>query len=139
MTKSNDLDGIRRLLAAPTSERFALDRLAEVTQAAEDLITEIERLRARLAAGYAQTADIGGLAAYAYKLGRHPIDHAEQGISIYLHVRDEILTARAVDPASYPGYVLPTDDASWSRRILGDLMDAGWTPPEIAATEAEAL
>jgi hypothetical protein len=137
MTKPNDLDAVRRLLAALSSERFTLGRLAEVTQTAEELIAEIERLRARLAAGYAQSGEVNFLASHAYGLGQHPLDYAETSVRIYLNLRDEIRQARAIDPASFPGYLLETDDASWSRRILGELMDAGWTPPEITAEGAE--
>lgn len=75
------------------------------------------------------TPHIDGLAKCAYERGYNPIDYAEHGIKILIELRDEIRIARAEDPAAFPGYTLPTDDATWSRRILGALMDAGWSPP----------
>lgn len=69
------------------------------------------------------TADIGFLARFAYDTGMAPLDYAEVNV-IRAHV-DAFL-----NPGSFPGDVNPAT-AALSRRILGDLLDAGWTPPEV--------
>ncbi len=74
--------------------------------------------------------DISTLARWAYDHGRSPIDYAAADV-IQTHI-DAWLTicaARIQDPASFPGYVLPLTTETLSCRILGDLLDAGWTPP----------
>ena len=63
------------------------------------------------------------LARFAYSTGQDPIDYATENV-IRAHI-DAHLT-----PDSFPGDVDPATTAL-SRRILGDLMDAGWTPPEV--------
>ena len=78
------------------------------------------------------TEDIGFLARFAYDHGQDPIDYAASNvIQIHIDVYLTVLAARATDPASFPGYVLEATTAALSRRILGDLLDAGWTPPEV--------
>ena len=78
------------------------------------------------------TEDIGFLARFAYDHGEDPIDYAERNvIQIHIDVYLTVLAARAEDPSSFPGYVLEATTAALSRRILGDLLDAGWTPPEV--------
>jgi len=69
------------------------------------------------------------LAVFAYSTGQDPIDYAAENV-IQSHVNAYLGIGQdfADDPRE-----LPT--APLSRRILGDLMDAGWTPP--ALTEAE--
>lgn len=78
------------------------------------------------------TPDIGFLAQFAYDHGTNPIDYAtehviEIHVTTYLTVRD----GRAENPASFPVYDPGLSTAVLSRRILGDLLDAGWTPPEV--------
>ena len=73
--------------------------------------------------------DINLLAQVAYDTGIDPVtyatDHVIQShVEIYLAVRDL---------AAENGIVLPMTTANLSRRILGDLMDAGWTPPSPAS------
>lgn len=70
------------------------------------------------------TPDIGILAATAYETGIDPITYATVNVieaHVVVHLADR--------------GVLCTDSTSaiqaLSRRILGDLMDAGWTPPEV--------
>lgn len=79
------------------------------------------------------TEDIGFLARFAYEHGEDPIDYATQGV-IQIHVESWLMicAARAESPASFPGYTLELSPAALSRRILGDLLDAGWTPPALA-------
>ncbi len=78
------------------------------------------------------TDDICFLARFAYEHGTTPLDYAaEHVIQTHIDVFHTIVAARVEDPASFPGYVLEISTAALSRRILGDLMDAGWTPPEV--------
>ena len=77
-------------------------------------------------------SDLSFLAEFAYGNGIDPIDYAtahviEGHLKVYLGVRD----ARAVNPASFPIYDADLSTAVLARRILGDLLDAGWTPPEV--------
>jgi hypothetical protein len=61
--------------------------------------------------------DINLLAATAYETGIDPVDYATENV-IQAHIGAWL---------DWPkGSV-----AALSRRILGDLMDAGWTPPEV--------
>ena len=66
---------------------------------------------------------IGFLAQFAYDTGQAPLDYAEVNV-IRAHIDAH------VDPGHFPGDVNPAT-AALSRRILGDLLDAGWTPPEV--------
>lgn len=68
-------------------------------------------------------SDIGFLAQFAYDTGTTALDYAEVNV-IRANV-DAFMT-----PGAFPGDVNPAT-AALSRRILGDLMDAGWTPPEM--------
>jgi N-acetyl-anhydromuramyl-L-alanine amidase AmpD len=67
--------------------------------------------------------DIDFLARFAYSTGQDPIDYATENV-IRGHIDAHF------DPDNFPGDVNPAT-AALSRRILGDLMDAGWTPPEV--------
>ena len=76
--------------------------------------------------------DISFLAEFAYGNGVDPIDYAtghviETHVNVYLTV----LANRIADPSTFPGYDPELSTAVLSRRILGDLLDAGWTPPEV--------
>lgn len=66
---------------------------------------------------------IGFLAQFAYDTGMNPIDYAETNV-IRAHIDAHL------NPAHFPGEVNPAT-AALSRRILGDLLDAGWTPPDV--------
>jgi hypothetical protein len=68
-------------------------------------------------------SDIGFLAAFAYSTGQDPIDYAAENV-IRAHIDAHL------HPDAYPGDVDPAT-AALSCRILGDLMDAGWAPPEV--------
>jgi len=69
--------------------------------------------------------DIDFLAVFAYSTGQDPVDYAAENV-IQSHVNAYLGIGQDFrdDP-----HELPT--AALSRRILGDLMDAGWTPPEV--------
>ena len=81
---------------------------------------------------HAERYDMCGLASYAYAHGTDPIDWAidsiaKNNIDVYL----SIVAARQEDPATFPGYTLELSPAALARRIVGGLLDAGWTPPEV--------
>ena len=65
------------------------------------------------------------LARFAYSTGQDPIDYATENV-IRSHIDAHL------SPDSFPGDVNPAT-AALSRRILGDLLDAGWTPPEVTS------
>ena len=69
--------------------------------------------------------DIDFLAAFAYSTGQDPIDYAAENV-IRAHIDAHL------HQAAYPGDVDPATD-SLSRRILGDLLDAGWKAPEVTS------
>lgn len=68
-------------------------------------------------------SDLDFLAAFAYSTGQDPIDYAAENV-IRGHIDAHF------GPDAFPGDVNPATTAL-SRRILGDLMGAGWTPPEV--------
>ena len=67
--------------------------------------------------------DIDFLARFAYSTGQDPIDYAAENV-IRAHI-DAHFT-----PDTFPGDVDPATTAL-SRRIVGDLLDAGWRAPEV--------
>ena len=80
----------------------------------------------------AEHHDMCGLANYAYAHGTDPIDWAvnsiaKNNIDVYL----SIVAARQENPSSFPGYTLELSPAALARRIVGGMLDAGWTPPEV--------
>lgn len=78
------------------------------------------------------TDDICFLARFAYDHGENPIDYAVTGvIQTHIDVFVSVVAARVENPEAFPGYVLEMTTAALSRRIVGDLLDAGWTPPEV--------
>ena len=68
-------------------------------------------------------SDIDFLARFAYDTGQDPVDYATENV-IRAHIDAHF------DPDNFPGDVNPAT-AVLSRQILGGLMDAGWTPPEL--------
>jgi hypothetical protein len=77
--------------------------------------------------------DIAFLARFAYGNGVDPVDYATVNvIEGHLNVYLTVLAARVMNPASFPVYDAELSTAVLARRILGDLMDAGWSPPALA-------
>ena len=68
-------------------------------------------------------SDLDFLAAFAYDTGQDPLDYAAENV-IRGHIDAHF------DPDNFPGDVNPATTAL-SRRILGDLLGAGWTLPEV--------
>jgi hypothetical protein len=73
------------------------------------------------------TDDIAFLARIAYGSGIDPITYAAEHV-IQSHV-EIFLAVREV--GAELGVAAARDTGALSRRILGDLMDAGWTPPAL--------
>lgn len=73
--------------------------------------------------------DIDNLAASAYADSTEPLKWAESITENLLFLHDEITAGRAVDPASFPGVPGDFSREGTARRIVGALLNAGWTPP----------
>lgn len=74
--------------------------------------------------------DICAVARMSYERGRSPIEYAETHVvQIHLDAYLTITTARTVNPASFPGYLLELTPEALARRIIGGLLDAGWVSP----------
>lgn len=82
-------------------------------------------------------SDLDPLAAHAYSTGMTPLDFAETRVRAAIDIHIRVMAGRREDPSTFPGYdpsvgteSFDTDIAALSRRILGGLLDAGWTMPE---------
>ncbi len=75
------------------------------------------------------TDDISALARLSYDMGIDPIDYAEHQIQILIEVHAAIAVSRAVAPETLPGFSPDLSLEALARRILGDLLDAGWQSP----------
>ena len=78
------------------------------------------------------SGDICALASFAYDNGQDAITYAEQVIVIQLDVRSTVYVHRLENPDAFPLYGPDLTLAAVARRIIGELLDAGWTPPEAA-------
>ena len=77
-------------------------------------------------------SDICFLARFAYDHGTTPLDYAiEHVIQTHVDAYLTVLTGRIAQPGRFPGYDPGLNTAVLARRIVGDLLDAGWTPPEV--------
>ena len=75
-------------------------------------------------------ADICSIARMSYERGRDPIEYAETCVvQVHLDAYLTITASRAVNPASFPGYLLELAPEALARRIIGGLLDAGWASP----------
>lgn len=75
------------------------------------------------------SADIDALSKSAYDHGTDPIDWACTWATQLMDVYEMVQGARALDPATFPGYVGDVTTVAFGRQIVGHLLDAGWTPP----------
>ena len=73
--------------------------------------------------------NIDALSAASYARGEDPIDVAIQIAEIQIYVLGEVERGRSENPASFPGFVGDTTSRALAGRIIGHLLDAGWTPP----------
>lgn len=81
------------------------------------------------------TSDIDGLSKWAYESGRDPIEWAAQTVYTEFDVWLTVRIARETDPDSFPAYGPHASLKNLSNRVIGNLLDAGWTPPEIPPAE----
>ena len=75
-------------------------------------------------------SDIQGLAKFAYDRGIRLLDWAEGHITQIIDVHLTVWPSRLTDPGTFPGYAIDLTTEALARRILGELLDAGWTPPD---------
>lgn len=73
--------------------------------------------------------DIDPTAAAAYADGTDPIEWAETITENLLMIHDEVTAGRAADPTSFPGVPGDFSREGSARRVVGALLNAGWTPP----------
>jgi hypothetical protein len=77
-------------------------------------------------------SDISFLAEFAYGTGIDPIDYAAgHVIKSHVSVWLTVCLGREEDPASFPAYGPDLTVDALARRIVGDLLDAGWTAPNL--------
>jgi len=66
--------------------------------------------------------------------GKTPLDAAMADIEILMWWRGTIVDRRVHEPDAFPSAAWArTDDASMAGRIVADLLDAGWSPPNASA------
>lgn len=73
--------------------------------------------------------DICERARIAYDCGISPIDYAEAELTVLIGVHLGLASVCADLGVTAPAGTLTT--GAMSRRILGAILDAGWTPPEV--------
>lgn len=78
-------------------------------------------------------SDLNPLALYAYHLGTTPMQWAEEHVRDMINIHQDVIASRAANPGAWPGYCIEMTQEALARRILGELLDAGWTCPD--ATE----
>lgn len=78
-------------------------------------------------------SDIDHLALYAYHRGIDPMKWAEDHITTMIDFHQQVIAARATDHGiAFPGYPIDLTVDALTCRILGELLDAGWTCPDPA-------
>lgn len=81
--------------------------------------------------------DIDALAAQRYASGADAIDVAAERVAGHLETRDEVIASRVDRPGSFPLYG-PSDKDTIARRIVANLLNAGWSPPTPERVHAAA-
>ena len=74
-------------------------------------------------------SDIDPISLSSYSLGRDPIDLAIDLAAIHIEITQAVAAARTENPAHFPGVTWEPTTPVLARRIIGALLDAGWTPP----------
>lgn len=83
--------------------------------------------------------DIGDeLAREAYAFGENPLFYAEVQVTSCIEVHAAVTFHRAVDPGAFPGYLPALGNRPLASRILGLLLDLGWSDPR-SAGDMDAL
>ena len=67
----------------------------------------------------------------AYGSGVDPLGFAESLVTEIVLMHSVVAQARAEDPAAFAAYGPGLSPVTLARRILGELLDAGWEPPRI--------
>lgn len=75
--------------------------------------------------------DIDYLARLAYSQGTDPVAYAEREVARVISTFALVVAARESDPAAFPIFSRDLSMEALCRRILGQLLAAGWTPPVI--------
>ncbi|GAA0853319.1 hypothetical protein ACFQVD_26725 [Streptosporangium amethystogenes subsp. fukuiense] len=73
--------------------------------------------------------DIDPLAKVAYERGYHPIAFAEMKVKVLIDAHSNVITGRAVNPDAFPDFPVELTSSALASRIVGELLDAGWTAP----------
>jgi len=81
--------------------------------------------------------DINALARISYESGVDPIDFAEGDVAMLIEAHARVAVTRIFEPGSFPGYSVEMTIDALARRILGNLLDAGWQPPAWPIPEPE--
>jgi hypothetical protein len=69
------------------------------------------------------------LARFAYAEGVNPIDYAVRVAEAEIGASQAIIAARRYKPGAYPVFKGSLESDAIARRVIGALLDAGWTPP----------
>lgn len=72
---------------------------------------------------------IGASAQIAYSEGQNPLDWAIHVADSHIAAALTVVMARAQDPQAFPIYGSAPDSQTVARRVVGGLLDAGWSPP----------
>jgi hypothetical protein len=72
------------------------------------------------------------IARSAYANGTDPVDWAVTLAQVQIETAATILITREHTPGAYPQFRGELTAEAVARRIVGELLDAGWTPPTLA-------
>ena len=73
--------------------------------------------------------DIAALAREFYGQGTPPLVFAEANTVLLIGMHRNATERRAEDPGACPSYIIELTDNGLARKILGDLLAAGWSMP----------
>lgn len=79
-------------------------------------------------------SDIDPIHRIAYEHGADPIEHAVMHLGFHIEARDAVLTGEVKHGHAIT--LLAQDEESHARRLIGQLLNAGWTPPDVTALRA---
>ncbi|MEV8638962.1 hypothetical protein AB0395_45640 [Streptosporangium sp. NPDC051023] len=73
--------------------------------------------------------DISPLAQQAYELGYAPIAFAEMSVRVLIEAHANVIEGRKLNPDAFPDFPVELTASALASRIVGTLLDAGWTAP----------
>ncbi|MEV7006830.1 hypothetical protein [Streptosporangium sp. NPDC051022] len=73
--------------------------------------------------------DLDPLAVFAYEAGHTPRGWAVRTISIHIDTWATVSAARRQNPTSFPIWRLDLSVEALATRLVGHLLDGGWSPP----------